>query len=114
MKKNTKTIGDRGEDKAVLELQKMGYKVVARNWRNRFGEVDVIAHDGDVLVFVEVKAKKNDFFGAPAEMITGRKLQKIIRTAENYVAETGYEGPWRIDAVLIEGEEIEVLKNISI
>jgi putative endonuclease len=74
----------------------------------------VIAKDGNVLVFVEVKAKKNDAFGTPGEMITPRKLQKIIRTAENYIVEENYEGPWRIDAVLLEGEGLEIIENISL
>lgn len=113
MKKTTKQIGDAGEDRALLELEKNGYKIVARNWRTRFGEIDIIARDNEELVFVEVKAKADAFFGTPAEMITHRKLEKIKRTADSYITEEEYEGPWRIDAVVIENEKIEIIKNIT-
>lgn len=113
MKKNTKKIGDLGEEKAVLELEKSGYKIISRNWRTRFGEIDIIAKDGEELVFVEVKAKADDFFGTPAEMITHRKLEKVVKTAESYITEERYEGPWRIDAVAIEGDKIEILKSLT-
>lgn len=114
MNKNTKQIGDAGEDLAVFELEKAGYKIIERNFRTRFGEIDIIALDEDVLVFVEVKAKSSSMFGSPAEMVTAKKQFKIKKTAESYVLESGYVGPWRIDVVAIQNSRVEIIKNITI
>ena len=113
MAKTTKQIGDAGEDRAVQILSESGYQIVERNFRTRYGEVDVIARDGKTLVFVEVKAKRDDFFGAPAEMITKAKLKKIKKTAAGYIEENEYAGPWRIDAVVIKGTQAEIIRNIT-
>lgn len=113
-KKSTKQIGDAGEDLAADLLQRKGYKIIERNFRTRFGELDIVAKDGKVLVFVEVKAKASDRFGAPAEMINARKQQKIKNMALTYINEKNFEGPWRVDAVLIQGDLIELLKNITL
>lgn len=114
--KSTKQIGDKGEDLAVSELEKASYKIIERNFRTRFGEIDIIAKDDNTLVFVEVKMKSSIRFGTPAEMITKRKQLKIKRMAECYLLEHGYKGPCRIDAVTILGNkfpQIEILKNIT-
>lgn len=113
MRSTTKQIGDKGEDLAVSELEKSGYKIIERNFRTRFGEIDIIARDADVLVFVEVKAKTSSRFGSPAEMVTKRKQFKIKNTAQCYISDTGYAGPWRIDVVSIEGKNITIIKNIT-
>lgn len=116
MKYSTKETGDWGEDLAAEELEKAGYKIIDRNFRTRFGEIDIIAEDGNTLVFVEVKAKSSVKYGAPAEMITQRKQHKLKLMSEYYVSEKNYKGPWRIDAVTVLGDElsnqIEILKNI--
>ncbi len=74
--KNTKAIGNLGEDRAVEYLENLGYEIFERNFRTRFGEIDIIARDGETLCFVEVKKKTSDRFGSPAEMITPKKLDK--------------------------------------
>lgn len=113
--KTTKEIGDSGEDLAVGYLEADGYRIVERNFRCQLGEVDIVALDGDVLVFVEVKKKSTDRFGSPGEMITRSKIEKIRRTAEYYMLEKRLGGAsWRIDAVLIDGAKVELLKNITI
>lgn len=112
--KNTKIIGDWGEDAAAKYLVSCGYEIIDRNWRTRFGEIDIIAKDGATLVFVEVKAKGDGRYGAPLEMITPRKLRKIKNTALYYIKEENYPGPWRIDAAAIEDNKIEVVKNITL
>jgi len=116
MRSSTKQTGDWGEDLAAAELEKAGYKIIDRNFRTRFGEIDIIAEDGNTLVFVEVKAKSSTKYGAPAEMITRRKQHKLKLMSQYYVQEKEYKGPWRIDAVTILGDElsykIEILKNI--
>lgn len=116
MRSTTKQIGDWGEDLAARELENSGYKIIERNFRTRFGEIDIIASDKDGLAFVEVKMKSSTRFGTPAEMITKRKQIKIKRMAECYLLDKNYKGPCRIDAVTILGSEfpqIEILKNIT-
>lgn len=111
---STKQIGDSGEDLAVDYLTGQGYLVVERNFRTKFGEIDIIALDKDTLCFVEVKKKTGDGFGAPAEMITPRKIFKIKLTAEYYIQEKDLGNVlWRIDAVLIDGNRMELLKNVT-
>ncbi len=78
--------GVRGEDLAVDFLQKKGYRVLERNFRYGKGEIDIIAMNGDVLVFVEVKTRATARFGAPEEAITLRKQRQIRTTAEGYLA----------------------------
>jgi putative endonuclease len=110
---NTKEIGDRGEDEAVRLILDNGYKLVDRNYRTRFGEIDIIALNSKTLVFIEVKKKSSDFFGSAGEMITRTKLWKIIKMAKVYLQENNYYGPWRIDAVLIDSAGPRLLKNLT-
>lgn len=109
----TKQIGDGGEDLAVAILEDSGYEIVKRNYRNRYGEVDIIAKDGDVLVFVEVKKKSGNNFGNAGDMITSRKKFKLKNMAESYVQEIEFSGEYRIDAFLIDGFKTEIIKNIE-
>lgn len=96
--------GRRGEDLAHRFLQKQGYTVVARNYRTRsgFGEVDLIAWEGDTLVFVEVKTRHSGEFGTPERAVDHEKRQKVIRAAGEYVRKAGT--PWervRFDVVSV-------------
>jgi putative endonuclease len=83
--KNTRKSGNFGEDLAVELLKRRGYKILTRNFHSHFGEIDVIAKDGDTLVFVEVKARWNKKYGAPEEAITPTKIYRIKKTAEFYL-----------------------------
>ncbi len=111
--KSTKQIGDSGEDQATTELIKLGYKIIERNFRTRYGEIDIIAKDNKTLVFVEVKKKNSIRFGMPKEMVTKNKLKKIINTAENYRIENKEKGPFRVDVVSIIKDKIEIIKNVT-
>lgn len=111
--KTTKQIGDFGEDRATEYLEGLGYEIFERNFRTRFGEIDIIAREKETLCFVEVKAKSSDRFGTPAEMITPKKLDKIVRTAKHYVQKNNLSVPWRVDAVLIEDSDIKLIRNIT-
>ncbi len=84
MKKET---GRKGEDKAALYLIEQGYIIVQRNYRCRWGEVDIICRKGSQLVFVEVRVKTSSRFGEPEESITDRKIAKIRKTAFEYMTE---------------------------
>jgi len=94
-------IGAHGEQLAVEHLQGLGLRIVARNWRCRYGELDVIAADGaDTLVFVEVKTRTGDGFGGVAEAVTPQKVRRIRRLAGLWLA--GQESGWsqiRIDVI---------------
>jgi putative endonuclease len=81
--------GKAGEDLACRELERRGYAIVARRWRQRMGEIDIIARDGETLVFVEVKARDGRSFGAPAEAVSPCKQRRIVQLATLYVARNG-------------------------
>ena len=78
-------LGARGEALAWNFLRKQGYSILEKNYRTRFGEVDVIAQKGDVLVFLEVKTRRDHQFGFPAESVNWKKRQKLTRVAEAYL-----------------------------
>jgi putative endonuclease len=96
-------LGRLGETMACDFLKKQGYKIVNHNYRVRGGEIDIVAEDGDMIVFVEVKTRISRFFGYPEEAINKRKQHKLAMTAECYLAAHKlYEKDYRIDAVGIE------------
>lgn len=95
---NRKT-GRLAEDFAVKILEKKGYKIIKRNFGNRFGEIDIIAQDDKTLVFVEVKAKTGKEFGFPEEMITAGKLARVRHMAMLYLK--GCEVSCRIDVIAV-------------
>lgn len=87
--------GKLGEDLVCVFLEKKGYNILERNFHSRWGEIDIIAKDGDAVVFVEVKTRKSSAFGAPAEYVTLAKKKKIIKTAFIYL--NGEECEMRFD-----------------
>ena len=119
--KTAVSIGNLGEEAAVKALKKRGYKIAERNYRTKMGEIDIIAKDGEYTVFVEVRLRKSNDFGTPADTIDERKQQKIIKTAQYYAVENKiYDTPMRFDAVLINAKvqkgklvdtNIEIIKN---
>ena len=101
---NTKRIGDWGEAAAAAYLTSRGYAIKARQFRCPMGEIDLIAEQDGVLVFVEVKTRKNLRYGAPAAAVGFRKQQKIIRTATWYVQENPpVDRPCRFDVLEVYG-----------
>lgn len=74
-----------GEEMACEYLKKQGYQILERNFRKSYGEIDIIARKGDVVVFVEVKTRTNNSFGTPFDAIAPHKLQQIIKGAKYYV-----------------------------
>lgn len=99
---NARDYGHLAEAAAAELLTGRGYRLVAANYRCRAGEVDLIAWDGPVLVFVEVKARRREAAGAPIEAIDGRKLRRLRAVAGHYLAThfRGGEPPCRFDAVV--------------
>ncbi|MEV0028045.1 YraN family protein [Nocardia sp. NPDC050793] len=86
-------LGAYGEELAARFLQDAGMEIVVRNWRCRYGELDLIARDSDTTAFVEVKTRSGLGFGTPAEAVTFTKQQRIRRLALLWLAEQ--DGPWR-------------------
>ena len=80
-------VGRYGEDVAAEFLQRAGLRLVERNWRCREGELDIVARDGDVLVFCEVKTRSGTGFGAPAEAVTPAKARRLRVLAARWLAE---------------------------
>ncbi len=87
MADNRGNLGRRGEDAACSYLERSSYKVVCRNYRCRWGEIDVIAVNGNTLAFVEVKTRQSLRFGTPGMAVTYAKQQKIRTTALHYLQE---------------------------
>ena len=108
--------GQIGEDLAVCYLENQGYIIVERNYRMRMGEIDIIARDGESLVFVEVKTRRSSRFGSPFDAVDFRKQQQVSRVALAYMTRHRCEEmPVRFDVigVLIErpSSTIELIKN---
>lgn len=95
--------GARGEELACRELQRSGFEILERNWRCRSGEVDIVARDGGVTVFVEVKERTGESHGKGFEAVTYGKRRRIVRASRLYAAARGiYETPIRYDVISID------------
>lgn len=96
------TLGQNGETIAADFLCRNGYNILAKNYRCRLGEIDIIATQEKVLVFVEVKTRTSETYGSPANAITLKKQRQIGRTAQYYLAEHNlFDPPARFDVVTI-------------
>ena len=101
-------MNNRGKDaeaRAARYLEARGLHIVERNYRSRYGEIDLIARDGVTLVFVEVRARSSNAFGGAAASITAAKRKKLTRTALHYLAGAGRTPRCRFDAVLLAGDD---------
>jgi putative endonuclease len=107
--------GAAAETLAAEFLVKRGVEIIARNFRCRGGEIDLIARDRDMLVFVEVRLRSNAAFGGAAASITATKRRRLARAAGYYLATLGREPPCRFDAILLDAldaDHIEWLVDI--
>ena len=96
-------LGRRGEEIAARRLEAQGYRIIERNFRTREGEIDLIAWDGPVLAFIEVKSRRGRAYGMPEESITPVKSDRLIAVAYAYLeAMDAAPVDWRIDAAIIE------------
>jgi len=84
-RRNTVDFGREGENFVCERLKKNGYKILARNIREKFAEIDIVALDGDTLAFIEVRTRDSDRLGPPAETVTPNKQRHIRRAAEAYL-----------------------------
>ena len=105
--------GKRSEIIAADFLKEKGYKILEINYKNKIGEIDIIAKDGDYIVFVEVKSRLSEKFGHPLEAIDERKQQKIHAVASLYLMQhKKYNSACRFDAVSILGYENQDITHI--
>jgi putative endonuclease len=105
VKKDKIKIGQKGEEEARKYLKKKGLRLVAKNWRAKTGEIDLIMKDGEVLVFVEVRLRRKTQYGAGYEKVGRDKMRKLINTAQSYQVREDYWGDVRFDVVSIEMDE---------
>ncbi len=96
-----KSIGKKGEDWALTYLEQKGYRLQARNYRHRRGEIDLIVEKENRLIFVEVKLRADDRFGLPEEMVSSAQQALIIQTAEHYILEKDWQKDIRFDIIAI-------------
>lgn len=110
MSGSTQATGMLGEDAAALLMRKEGFEIVCRNFRTRFGEIDIIARDSQYIVFAEVKTRSAHALAAPREAVGLRKQQRIIHAAEGYLAQNGMSLQPRFDVieVFLEGGEVRL------
>lgn len=96
-----KSLGEEGEAIAQRYLEKKGYRIIEKHYQKREGEIDLIAYDGDELVFIEVKARTNEMFGRPEEAIDTYKGQKLENIINRYLIEAKITRKYRLDVISI-------------
>lgn len=111
-----KRTGQKGEALAAAHLAGAGYRIVERNYRCRFGEIDIVAWEGDTLVFAEVKSRRSAAYGPPALAVGLQKQRKISRIALHYLSEKRLSRtPARFDVVAVmllpAGPRIELIRD---
>ena len=110
---NTREIGNKYEDKSVETLVKEAYRILERNYQNRFGEIDIIAEKNKELVFIEVKYRKTSKFGYGYEAVDRRKIMKILKLANYYIQSKKYQNyKIRFDCMSYLGDELDWIKDI--
>jgi putative endonuclease len=113
---NRRILGKAGEDLAARFLEQQGFIIIERNYRFERGEIDLIAEDGEELVFVEVKARRSTAYGAPEDAVTEEKQEQVHAVAEGFLFERDIDNrPCRFDVVAIEyrnnNTDIRHIKN---
>jgi putative endonuclease len=107
-------LGLEAEARAAELLTELGYRVLERNVYLRKGEIDLVAEDGEYLVFVEVRSLHGSSVCAPEETVGPAKRATLLRTARAYLAERGWEHrPCRFDVVALSGEALEVVRLVK-
>ncbi len=100
--------GKTGEALAAMYLQKKEFEIVARNYRHKRGEIDIIARKDKLLVFIEVKARSGNRFGFPESFVSEKKAALIVTTAENFIYEHNWQHQIRFDIIAVEGKHNQI------
>lgn len=98
-------LGKRGEEEAVRFLERKGYYIMHRNWRNGKKELDIVARDGEEVAFVEVKTRRNTTYSRPEEAVNATKVRHIVSSADAYIRRYQVDLPIRFDIVTVVGSE---------
>ena len=112
-------IGRKGEEAAEEHLKEKGFRVLKRNYKNKYAEIDMVAKKGEETVFVEVRSTSTEYFGTPEETVNQRKIEKLKKNVLAYTTFENVEGPFRIDLICVsfnrkgELEEIKHYENIT-
>ncbi|MBI4336231.1 MAG: YraN family protein [Chloroflexi bacterium] len=114
MSGSNQSLGKAGEAAACSYLVAHGWQVVERNYRCPWGEVDIVAQDGDTLVFVEVRTRQSKTFGTPQESVTAAKRQHLVAAAQHYLQERGLNTHWRIDLLAVFAHQGRVSRVLHI
>jgi len=114
MRELPKLFGDKSENLATMFLEQEGFMILERNYfARKLGEIDIIAQKDEVLHFIEVKSGKSDSFD-PVYNVTPAKLRKVINSAHYYMKVKQLDIPFSIDALIIRGNEVEFIENITL
>ncbi len=116
MSKARKKLGAWGEELAARHLKQQGFEILARNYRlGRRGEIDIVAQEGDCLVFVEVRTRRGSAHGTPEQSLTPAKQRRLIELGYRYRQEhAGLPADWRIDLVAVELSSRGELKRVEL
>jgi putative endonuclease len=101
--KHNQRIGKWGEDTVTAYLAERGYEIITRNARTPYGEIDIVAKQDDITVFVEVKSRTSNKMGLPEDSVTVRKQAHMLACAEHYAAENAIDH-WQVDVIAVEGK----------
>lgn len=111
-RESTVVVGHRGEERAVRALEAAGYRIVERNVRLRIGELDIVAYDRDILVFIEVRSRADARFGGGLQAVPFHKQRQVARTAAAYLAlRRPRFATCRFDVVAITGPDLQILRD---
>ena len=107
-----KFLGKIGEDKATEYLKKSGFKILDKNYKTHVGEIDIIAKDGEIIVFIEVKTRTTENYGAPAEAVNKQKQEKYFKVASEYLVKNNLiDFECRFDVIEILDGKINHVKD---
>jgi len=109
--KSTTSIGRSGEDEAIMFLISNGFNIEVTNYRTGRSEIDIIASKENLLVFVEVKKRKNNDYGYPEDFLSKSQQSRILSAAENYIFDQNWEGNIRFDIISIDQDGIHHLED---
>lgn len=107
---STKEIGDKGEDEAVKYLIQNKYRVIDRNWRSRWCEIDIVASKANIIYFVEVKYRKSDKWGVGLDAINSNKIRQMTFAASNWVNDNNWDGDYRLIAISVSPVGIDFIE----
>ena len=105
--------GEEGENLAAIFLKEKGFEIVARNYRHRRAEIDIIARKGNWTIFVEVKTRSSTNYGYPEEFVDSDQARRIFQAAEEYIFSTNWHGHIRFDIISVKMGEVPEIRHFE-